>query len=100
MQIVYIYSMDAAGRVKERRGIVQRHKRGSGFIIVTLENGQKMVLPEHAGEIQKDAMWARTAQKNVYVKKMLDILYERWETYRGKMESTTRKIHAMRECVS
>ena len=97
-ETVHVYSMAEDGRVVDRLGVVQSKSKLNGTIIIRLYDGQRMSLPFQAGSIAKDAMWSRAAKKNVYIELMLEILADRQEIYRHKLQATTRKIGVMRSC--
>ena len=93
---VRVYSIATDGEVIERIGIISR--KTDKNIIVTLYGGQRMSLPKTPCVVRKDVMWSSYPCKNVYIEQMLEILVERRESYRSRLESTSRKIANIREC--
>ena len=97
-ETIHVYTMAEDGRVIDRLGVVTHASRKDNALIVRLEGGQRMSVPFGACNIGKDAMWSRLPRKNVYIELMLDVLVERQDNYRRKMQSVTRKIGVMRSC--
>ena len=93
---IFVYTMTKDGIVNERTGIVSG--KYEKFIIATLGNGQRICLDRKQCEIHNNAMWSSMAQKNVYINKMLDVLYDRCEDYEKKLYSVRKRIARMREC--
>lgn len=96
---VYVYSLDSNGNVIERKATIARRKTAEKYMVVRLYGGQMMCLPKNPRTIIKDAMWSDVSQKAVYVEKMTDILYDRMELYRDKLQTVTKKMKNMRACV-
>jgi len=97
-ETVHVYSMAEDGSVIDRLGVVQSKSRVNDTILIRLDGGQRVALPFRAGKIDKDSMWSAAAKKNVYIEQMLEVLMDRQEIYRHKLQATTRKIGVMRSC--
>lgn len=95
--LVYVYSLDDCGKVVERKGTITNI--GEKYIVVRLYGGQMMSLTKTPRTICKDAMWTDVSQKALYVDKMTEILYQRMEKHRDKIQSAARKLKNMRACI-
>ena len=91
---VYVYSMANDGHVIERTGVIT--SRSKECAVARVQDGHNVILARKAGEIRNNAMWSVVPQRLVYVEKMLDILVDRRELYRDRLEATTRRIANIR----
>lgn len=94
---VYVYSLDSDGKVVERKATITSKREK--YIVVRLYGGQMMSLAKTPRTIRKDAMWTDVSQKALYVDKMTELLYQRMEKHRDKIQSAARKLKNMRACI-